>query len=219
VGERCWCCLWNRTFRVCRRGLARTRALSNTSNAAAWPLRRHTTTSDHLYRQHLNGTALAHVTDHELPPLQLPPILTSCPPKMRLSAGLLCIVTQAWTVNANVEKTIFLGPKPVTLPNVRSRLHDFGLHRLSPADTILPIRVPVQFPTESVPRGLESWYLLRGLEDGRRYEVRICWPATVSSSRLPITCRVHTRLLVLTCPATYRFLARHLFNHPRIRHS
>ncbi|CAG5153960.1 uncharacterized protein ALTATR162_LOCUS3403 [Alternaria atra] len=97
---------------------------------------------------------------------------------MRLSAGLLCIVTQAWTVNANVEKTIFLGPKPVTLSNVRPRLDDFSLHRLSPTDTILPIRVPVQFPTESVPRGLESWYLLRGLEDGRRYEVRICWPAT-----------------------------------------
>ncbi|KAI4958574.1 hypothetical protein J4E86_004178 [Alternaria arbusti] len=97
---------------------------------------------------------------------------------MRLSAGLLCIVTQAWTVNANVEKTIFLGPSPVTLSNVRPGLDDLGLHYLSPSSTILPIRVPVQFPTESLPRGLESWYLLRGLQDGRRYEVRICWPAT-----------------------------------------
>ncbi|CAI9631496.1 unnamed protein product [Alternaria burnsii] len=97
---------------------------------------------------------------------------------MRLSAALLCIVSQLWTVNANVEKTIFLGPKPVTLPNVRSSPHDFGLNYLSPDSTILPIRVPVRFPTESVPRGLESWYLLRDLEDGRRYELRICWPAT-----------------------------------------
>jgi hypothetical protein len=51
---------------------------------------------------------------------------------------------------------------------------------LSPLDTILPTRLAVQFPTEAVPRGLESWYLLRGLDEGRRYEVRICWPATVS---------------------------------------
>jgi len=118
------------------------------------------------------------VRDHELLPTQLLPILTCYPPKMRLSAALLCIVSQLWTVNANVEKTIFLGPKPVTLPNVRSSSYDFGLNYLSPDFTILPIRVPVQFPTESVPRGLESWYLLRGLEDGRRYELRICWPAT-----------------------------------------
>jgi hypothetical protein len=105
---------------------------------------------------------------------------------MRLSAGLLCIVTQAWTVNANVEKTIFLGPNPVTLSNVRPGLDHLGLHYLSPDLTILPIRVPVQFPTESVPRGLESWYLLRRLEDGRRYEVRICWPATVSLMLFPV---------------------------------
>ncbi|KAG9195551.1 hypothetical protein G6011_00672 [Alternaria panax] len=97
---------------------------------------------------------------------------------MRLSAALLCIVTQLWTVNANVEKTIFLGPSPVTLSNVRPGLDGLGLHRLSPDLTIRPIRVPVQFPTESLPRGPESWYLLRGLQHGRRYEVRICWPAT-----------------------------------------
>ena len=136
--------------------------------------------------------------DHELLPTQLLPILTCYPPKMRLSAALLCIVSQLWTVNANVEKTIFLGPKPVTLPNVRSSSYDFGLNYLSPDFTILPIRVPVRFPTESVPRGLESWYLLRGLEDGRRYELRICWPATVSPMRLPVACRVHTHAFACT---------------------
>ncbi|KAL1795856.1 hypothetical protein ACET3X_006080 [Alternaria dauci] len=97
---------------------------------------------------------------------------------MRLSAVLLCIVTQLWMVNANVEKTIFLGPSPVTLSNARPSLHGLGLSYLSPDLTILPIRVPVRFPTESLPRGLESWYLLRGLQDDARYEVRICWPAT-----------------------------------------
>ena len=103
-----------------------------------------------------NGATLAYVRDDELLVLQLTPIFTCCPPKMRHSAGLLCIVTQAWTVNANVEKTIFLGPNPVTLSNVRPRLDDLGLHELSPSSTILPTRLPVQFPTESMPRGLES---------------------------------------------------------------
>jgi hypothetical protein len=105
---------------------------------------------------------------------------------MRVLAALLCVVTQVWTVKANVEKTIFLGPSPVTLSNVRPSLDDLRLHVLSPSSTILPTRLPVQFPTEAVPRGLESWYLLRGLDDGRRYEVRICWPATVSLSHFPI---------------------------------
>jgi hypothetical protein len=105
---------------------------------------------------------------------------------MRVLAALLCVVTQVWTVNANVEKTIFLGPSPVILSNVRPSLDDLRLHVLSPPNTILPTLLPVQFPTEAVPRGLESWYLLRALDDGRRYEVRICWPATVSPSSLCI---------------------------------
>jgi hypothetical protein len=103
---------------------------------------------------------------------------------MRVLAALLCAVTQVWTVNANVEKTIFLGPSPATFSNARPSLDDLHLHVLSPSNTILPTHLPVQFPTEPVPRGVESWYLLRGLDEGRRYEVRICWPATVSVALL-----------------------------------
>ncbi|CAO2648579.1 Nn.00g078460.m01.CDS01 [Neocucurbitaria sp. VM-36] len=98
---------------------------------------------------------------------------------MRVLAGLLCLVTQAWTVKANVEKTVLLAPRPVALlPNVRPSLDDLRLHVLSPSHALLPTRLPVQFASESLPRGRESWYLLRGLHEGRRYEVRICWPAT-----------------------------------------
>jgi hypothetical protein len=98
---------------------------------------------------------------------------------MRLLARLLlCIVIQAWTVNANVEKTIFLGPPAAALSNVHPSLDTLALHVLSPANSILPTRIAIEFPTNSVPRGLESWYLLRGLDHGRRYEVRVCWPAT-----------------------------------------
>jgi hypothetical protein len=100
---------------------------------------------------------------------------------MRVLAGLLCIVTQVWTVKANVEKTIFLAPSPVVLPDVRPSLEDLHLHALSHTQTILPTQLPVQFPSKAAPHGLESWHLLQHLEAGRRYEVRICWPATVSS--------------------------------------
>jgi hypothetical protein len=125
---------------------------------------------------------------------------TTCrPPKMRALATLLVVVTQLWTVKANVEKTIFLGPRPVTLSNVHPNLDHLRLHVLSPSDTILPTQLPVQFPTDSVPRGLESWYLLRGLDEGRRYEVRICWPATVSLLLFLIpSLSTHFKLLVLT---------------------
>lgn len=100
---------------------------------------------------------------------------------MRVTAALLCVVSQAWTVKANVEKTIFLGPSAVTLPDVRPSLDDLYLHALSSLEPILPTQLAVQFPLNTQPHGLESWYLLSGLEEGRRYEVRICWPATVST--------------------------------------
>jgi hypothetical protein len=103
---------------------------------------------------------------------------------MRVLAALLSLVTQVWTVNANVEKTIFLGPSPLVFSHVRPSLDDLRLDILTPSHTILPTRLPVQFPSKSAPRGLESWYLLQHLDPGRRYEVRVCWPATVSRAFL-----------------------------------
>ncbi|KAF1961502.1 hypothetical protein CC80DRAFT_402125 [Byssothecium circinans] len=105
---------------------------------------------------------------------------------MRVSAGLLYTVAHALTVNANVEKTIFLGPSPATLPDVddspasfSSKLDDLRIDVLEPIHSpILATHLSVRFPEERAPRGVESWYILRGLEEGRRYEVRICWPAT-----------------------------------------
>ncbi|EMD59185.1 hypothetical protein COCSADRAFT_164769 [Bipolaris sorokiniana ND90Pr] len=98
---------------------------------------------------------------------------------MRLVARLLlCTVTLAWTVNANVEKTIFLGPHAAAFSNALPSIDTLVSSALSPASSILSTRIPVEFPTESAPRGLESWYLVRRLDHGRRYEVRVCWPAT-----------------------------------------
>lgn len=100
---------------------------------------------------------------------------------MHAIAWLLCTLGSLLTVRANVEKTIFLGPTAVVLSNARPSIGDLELDTLEPAGLpILATQLSVQFPTESAPRGVDSWYLLRGLEEGRRYEVRICWPAFVS---------------------------------------
>ncbi|KAF2443841.1 hypothetical protein P171DRAFT_415614 [Karstenula rhodostoma CBS 690.94] len=97
---------------------------------------------------------------------------------MRTIAWLLCTLGSISTVHANVEKTIFLGPSAIVLPNVRPGIDELDVDTLEPAELpILATQLSVKFPTESAPRGLDSWYLLRGLEEGRRYEVRICWPA------------------------------------------
>jgi hypothetical protein len=133
------------------------------------------------------------------------------------------------TVNANVEKAVFLGPRPVALAVVPDGPPSLDALRL---DTLLPVQgssivatqLPVQFPSVSAPRGYDAWYLLRGLQEGRRYEVRICWPATVSMHAFR---SLHTSLLWLSLPflpspclrattwtnfhpATHRFLAAHI---------
>jgi hypothetical protein len=107
-----------------------------------------------------------------------------CPPKMRVLTALqLGIVTQAWRVNANVEKTVFLGPAlELPLAHAHPSLEDLRLPALSHAQTILPTQLRVHFPSTLAPHGLESWYLLHHLDAGRRYEVRVCWPATVCVS-------------------------------------
>ncbi|OCK78114.1 hypothetical protein K432DRAFT_406743 [Lepidopterella palustris CBS 459.81] len=98
---------------------------------------------------------------------------------MRAIPWLVLSIALVNTVNANTEKIIFLGPSPITISNVHPGLDDLRLDTLSPVGQhTLETRLSVKFPTEAEPRGVESWYLLEGLEEGRRYEVRICWPAT-----------------------------------------
>ncbi|KAF1982171.1 hypothetical protein K402DRAFT_340910 [Aulographum hederae CBS 113979] len=79
---------------------------------------------------------------------------------------------------ANTEKTIFRAPPSVPIPNIHPGLDDLCLHTLSPAQSSLRTTLQVYFPTDEQPRGEQSWYLLEGLKEGRRYEVRVCWLAT-----------------------------------------
>ncbi|KAF2811613.1 uncharacterized protein BDZ99DRAFT_278028 [Mytilinidion resinicola] len=92
------------------------------------------------------------------------------------AASLIALVAE---VVANTEKVIFTAPSAITIPNIRPGLDDLSLDVLSPAGLrTLETNLAVQFPSDTAPRGVQSWYLLKGLEAGRRYEVRACWPAT-----------------------------------------
>jgi hypothetical protein len=80
---------------------------------------------------------------------------------------------------ANVEKTIFVAPLPWTIPAENSAIDDLGLDRLSPTDIMIRTSLNASFPTDEDPYGTESWFYLEDLTPGQRYEVRICWMATV----------------------------------------
>lgn len=81
---------------------------------------------------------------------------------------------------ANVEKTIFLGPPTVNIPHQHPTLEDLRLDVLTPDNWSIRTRLPADFPTEKAPSGKTSWFLLDNLTPNQRYEVRVCWPATVS---------------------------------------
>lgn len=107
------------------------------------------------------------------PSLLLVPSITN----MNLLACLISLF--ATTALANTEKVIFLAPSIIKLPDTGSTLQALRLDTISSDNSTLKKALPVAFPTQDNPRGLESWYLLNGLNAAQRYEVRICWPAVV----------------------------------------
>ncbi|KAH6623027.1 hypothetical protein F5144DRAFT_632443 [Chaetomium tenue] len=84
------------------------------------------------------------------------------------------------SVLANTEKTIFLGPEPITIPLTHPTLSDLRLHTLTPtpANGTLRTQLPAQFPSPEHPEGTVTWLLLDNLTPHQRYEVRVCWAAT-----------------------------------------
>lgn len=80
---------------------------------------------------------------------------------------------------ANVEKTVFLAPPALSIPTAHPNLDDLSLIPLTPLYTSVRTRLNASFPTDGAPKGNEHWLLLDGLSPGARYEVRICWLATV----------------------------------------
>ncbi|KAK0706501.1 hypothetical protein B0T26DRAFT_743740 [Lasiosphaeria miniovina] len=107
-----------------------------------------------------------------------------------LSRPFLAVCLQAVLAVANTEKAIFLGPASIAVPLEHPTLDDLGLDVLSPAAASSPsirTRLEAQFPTASYPHGAATWLLLDGLEEGRRYEVRVCWAATQPTAFRVIT--------------------------------
>lgn len=118
-------------------------------------------------------------------------LLTSLP------AALLLLLLPL--THANVEKTIFLAPSAPdsysssSPAKIDPSLDDLGLETLSPGVPLLRTRLNASFPAGSVSEGRtgdvdgeESWFLLEELAPGVRYEVRVCWLATVSLSSLSV---------------------------------
>lgn len=102
-------------------------------------------------------------------------------PHMRTSTLFWALTCCLLPALGNVEKTIFLAPPSISIPSGHPNLNDLYLDVLSAPLSQLSLRrqVPASFPTPTDPRGNETWLLLEGLQEGRRYEVRICWLATV----------------------------------------
>lgn len=101
--------------------------------------------------------------------------------KLLSSLGLVLPLFSAG-VQANVEKTIFLAPAAATIPSKEPSLDDLGLERLSPQNPVVRTKLNASFATTAAPEGTESWFFLENLNPGQRYEVRVCWLATVSPS-------------------------------------
>lgn len=107
--------------------------------------------------------------------------LTFTATPMRITVPWSILVWNALQVLANVEKTIFLAPPAISISPSHPNLEDLFLDVLTPAPSRWRLRrqVAASFATSTDPRGNETWLLLEGLEEKRRYEVRICWAATV----------------------------------------
>lgn len=84
-------------------------------------------------------------------------------------------------VQANVEKTIFVAPESLTLPQDAS-IDNLLLTPLTPDNLIHRTHFNASFPTDEKPRGEDTWVLLEGLTPGQRYELRVCWLATQPTS-------------------------------------
>jgi hypothetical protein len=79
----------------------------------------------------------------------------------------------------NTEKTIFLGPSPIDIQSTYPQLNILHLAPLNPDNFTIRTHLKAGFPNE-FGDGEPSWFVLHNLTAGQRYEVRVCWAATVS---------------------------------------
>jgi hypothetical protein len=99
----------------------------------------------------------------------------------QLYLTVLFLLLHLQLTTANVEKVIFLGPSSLQIPIQKPTLEGLQLHTLSPQNGTIRTKLRAEFPTNTSIWGESSWILLEKLAEGQRYEVRICWAATVMS--------------------------------------
>jgi hypothetical protein len=128
-----------------------------------------------------------------------------------MALKLFALLSLRWLLaSANVEKVIFVAPPAELLPTDAS-IDNLLLESFSEGQPSIRTYLNATFPTAETPKGTETWILLEELLPGRRYEVRICWLATVRHSNPPIT------LIILTYLATNRLLAISSLNASGLR--
>lgn len=105
--------------------------------------------------------------------------------EMQIKSLVTCILSVVCCY-ANTEKTIFLAPNSVEIPKLHPNLDSLQLSTITSSNRELRTRIRRKFATSTAQKGLESWYILDYLTPGQRYELRVCWVATV---RAPEMCR------------------------------
>lgn len=117
---------------------------------------------------------------------------------------LLCILPGP--AFANVEKTVFLAPATIHVPTDHPNLDDLQIDAFSPLQSSLRLHLDAAFPSAERSKGVESWYLLDNLNQGQRYEVRICWSATVSQTKRRAAYARPPRSCMRSCTLVQRVL-------------
>ncbi|KAK2071955.1 hypothetical protein P8C59_006336 [Phyllachora maydis] len=94
--------------------------------------------------------------------------------------AILFFHSSAVPVLANTEKVIFRGPETVNIPPQKPSLQDLHIDTLTPTPTLTRTTTNTNTNTNIAGRwrGKVAWFLLDGLREDQRYEVRLCWPAT-----------------------------------------
>ncbi|EGS23813.1 uncharacterized protein CTHT_0005170 [Thermochaetoides thermophila DSM 1495] len=118
---------------------------------------------------------------------------------------LLAALLLARPILSNTEKTIFLAPA-ASVASSDGRVSLLPLQKLpalTPEHNTLRTKLPAIFPNATYPRGAATWFRLDGLEEGKRYEVRVCWAATQPTNFYLIT---HTLSDVLSNPELFSSL-------------
>lgn len=101
--------------------------------------------------------------------------------KVTLHGSIRCVLWWLFcsAATANTEKVIFVAPQSISVPIYEPSLSDLNLRILTSQENSVRTKLPRRFRNSAEPLGPASWYFLSSLNEGQRYELRVCWPATV----------------------------------------